>query len=78
MTRSALANAAATSPQPKSAFRERLALVVELAEVDGGRAAHAFASRTHAAGDAEAPAFGLARPALDRDGAAAADRRDVE
>ena len=60
------------------AIGERLGLVVELGQVDVGRVAHALAARTHAAGDAEASALGLAVAALDGDRPAARDRGDVE
>ena len=60
------------------ALGERLALVVDLGQVDVARAAHALAARAHAAGDAEGATLGLARAAIDLDRPAARDRRDVE
>ncbi len=61
------------------ALVERLAVVVELRQVEVGHRAHALAARAHAAGARELTPLGPPPVALlDRDGAGAADRCDVE
>ena len=60
------------------ALGERLRVVEELAEVDVGHGAHAFATRAHAAGEAEASTHGLAVAAVDGDRPGAPDGGDVE
>ncbi len=61
------------------ALVERLAVVVQLGQVDVGDGAPAFAARAHAADDAEAAPLLHGFPAaLERDRARSADRRDVE
>ncbi len=64
----------------QGALVERLARVVELVQVEVAHRAHALAARAHAAQDGVGLALRLrlARPALYRDGAAAANGRDVE
>src|SRR6185436_2938217 len=58
---------------------ERLAVVVQLRQVEVGDRAPAFAARAHAAGDAEAsPLPHLGAAALDGDRTRARDRGDVE
>ena len=60
-------------------FVERLAVVVQLRQVEVGHRAPALAARTHAAGDAEAASLLHGLPgALERDRAGATDRRHVE
>ena len=61
------------------ALVQRLAVVVELGEVEVVDRAPALAARAHAAGDREAaPLLHLLARLLDRDGARAADRGHVE
>ena len=57
---------------------ERLAVVVQLRQVEVGDRAVAFAARTHAAGAGEGLSHGLAGTAFDRDRTARPDRGDVE
>ena len=59
-------------------FVERLAVVVQLGQVDVADRSHSFASRAHAAGASERDLLGLTGALLHRDRPGRADRRDVE